>query len=118
MLDSPTNDHLHHDSPITHQWASQADSHHPAINGLQEADVANMKAVAHTISMLAQNGNGPKREEPEDAASTLDNDKSTVNGPEEEAPVYSNTRMLQDPTGRLCKSSQKNVNGCGFLGMC
>jgi hypothetical protein len=30
---------------------------------------------------------------------------STVNGQDEEAVVYSNTRMLQDPTGRLRKAS-------------
>jgi hypothetical protein len=29
--------------------------------------------------------------------------QSTISGPDEEAVVYSSTRMLQDPTGRLCK---------------
>jgi hypothetical protein len=31
---------------------------------------------------------------------------STTSGPDEEAVVYSQSRMLQDPTGRLCGSSQ------------
>jgi hypothetical protein len=37
-----------------------------------------------------------------DANSVLPSRGSTVSGQDEEAVVYNSTRMLQDPTGRLC----------------
>jgi len=51
-------------------------------------------------------GNDKKdRLNPVDQASHLFSRGTSVSGQDEEAVIYSNTRMLQDPTGRLCKIS-------------
>lgn len=41
-----------------------------------------------------------------DESSQLLSRGTTVSGQDEEAVVYSNSRMLQDPTGRLCQYIQ------------
>ena len=55
---------------------------------------------------------------PVDETSLLLSRGSTVSGQDEEAVVYSNTRMLQDPTGRLCQfpfpSISRNVSFLQF----
>ena len=63
-----------------------------------------MKAPTESISLFPEPKGDEKRDalNPVDQSSQLLSRGSTTSGHDEEAVVYNYTRMLQDPTGRLC----------------
>lgn len=54
-------------------------------------------------SMRSANGFSGRRNQP--GPRDIDTSQDVLANQEDEAEVYSNTRMLQDPTGRLCELS-------------
>jgi hypothetical protein len=66
-----------------------------------------MKAPTEAVRLFSDLKGDDKKDSlnPVDQSSQLLSRGSTVSGQDEEAVVYSNTRMLQDPTGRLRKAS-------------
>jgi hypothetical protein len=105
---SPETGHIQLSPPIP-QWTSAADGHQLVVNDRQDGDVK--------LNVLP---NGLFPEEQKDAPKVGLNlpgahlalaSAGSVSEKDEEAVVYNYTRMLQDPSGRLCKSSTGVVFG-------
>jgi hypothetical protein len=117
---SPSNEHpqFNIQSPyIQHDQGQQAPGWAPppptptsapnASNQRQDQDAPVLKLPTESASLLPEAQDSGKKEvlNPVDESSQLLSRGSTLSGQEEEAVVYNYTRMLQDPTGRLCKFS-------------
>jgi len=90
-----------HPSPQTPQWTPTADSHRPVTSDVQDGD---LKSTAQPIGLFPEG----QREGLKAAPNVPDADSALISGGsvserDEEAVVYNYTRMLQDPSGRLCK---------------
>jgi len=93
--------------PQSKTWAIVSDGPLPSPNGVSDAfhkrhDSQSLGTLLKSEEANYPNDNVTKVLQPKkvDAANSRD---STTSQADEEAVVYSNTRMLQDPTGRLCK---------------
>ena len=62
-----------------------------------------MKTAAQSLGVFAQKHDSKPNFLAGDPGSNLLSRGTTVSGQDEEAVVYSNNRMLQDPRGRLCE---------------
>ncbi len=98
--------------PPPARWTPTKDSFQPPANGNSGAPISNVRASGFSMSLLLNDENVKKEHKsalnvPPSISRGLGlmSRGSTVSGQEEEAVVYSNTRMLQDPTGRLCQCS-------------
>jgi hypothetical protein len=97
---SPVIGHIN-PSPQIPQWTSVAESHRLVASELQDGD---SKTTAQPMGIFAEG----QREVPKAAPNVPDADSALISGGsvserDEEAVVYNYTRMLQDPSGRLCK---------------
>jgi hypothetical protein len=107
------------ESPLAHQaqqaphWIPVSESAHQIPDGHQNKNVSVRAETASSKPMLGFPAELPTADENHNrrqsalglestTGSALMSRGSTPSGQEEEAVVYSNTRMLQDPTGRLC----------------
>ena len=89
-----------------------SNSSRKAQNGLREGEASRDKHAAKSLSIFSPEEEISATFDATDAAgSALISRGTTVSGHDEEAVVYSNTRMLQDPTGRLCKQPDARLNG-------
>lgn len=97
---SPETGHIH-PSPRIPQWTSVTDSHRLAVTDPQNGDV---KLAAPTKGLFPEG----QRDAPKAGLNIPGADSAlvstgSVSEKDEEAEVYNYTRMLQDPSGRLCK---------------
>lgn len=95
-------------SPAVKKSLDELGSKHLSPNGFLENGHSGSIAVTHR-----QNGNSKEKTGRRGSNSLRKSDESMIflstasnvtNGQDEEAVLYPNTRMLQDPNGRLCKS--------------
>lgn len=101
------NSPVHHISPVISQgqqtphWTPIADSNRMTANERQDTET---KPRVQSMTMVTDGQKGEKKAGPvvPDADSALISGGS-VSERDEEAVVYNYTRMLQDPSGRLCK---------------
>lgn len=90
-----------HSSPPVPQWTSVTDSHRLVVNELQDGDV---KLTAPPKGLYPDGQRDALKAElivPDADAALVS--AGSVSEKDEEAVVYNYTRMLQDPSGRLCK---------------
>jgi hypothetical protein len=97
---SPEISHIHPSPPVP-QWTSVTDSHRLGVKELEDGD---LKPTAPLTALFPEG----QRDAPKSGLNVPGADSALVSGgsvseKDEEAVVYSNTRMLQDPSGRLCK---------------
>jgi hypothetical protein len=97
---SPEISHMHPSPPVP-QWTSVTDSHRLVVKELEDGD-SKLTASLTTLFPEGQRDVPKSRLNVPDAGPALASGGS-VSEKDEEAVVYSNTRMLQDPSGRLCK---------------
>jgi hypothetical protein len=107
------------ESPLAHHaqqaphWVPVSESAHQIPDGHQNNNVSVRAETATSKPMLDFPTELPTADEKQNrrksalglesaTGSALMSRGSTPSGQEEEAVLYSNTRMLQDPTGRLC----------------
>lgn len=105
-------DHKRSDSPaatpIQHPtaWTPAGDGPQPSVNaasdGFQKGNDSHSLG-AFISSVNEAHGNQEEKLPVLKKPKTLQSRASTASQGDEEAVVYSNTRMLQDPTGRLCQ---------------
>jgi hypothetical protein len=102
----------HHAQQAAH-WVPVSESAHQIPDGHQNNNISAHAETASSKPMLGfptelptadekQNGRKSALGLEDATGSAFMSRGSTPSGQEEEAVVYSNTRMLQDPTGRLC----------------
>jgi hypothetical protein len=89
-------------SPQAPQWTPVTDNHRLIVNELQDDDV---KLAAPSKGLFLEG----QRDVPKAGLNIPGADSALVSAgsvseKDEEAEVYNYTRMLQDPSGRLCKS--------------
>lgn len=97
---SPVIGHIN-PSPQIPQWTSAAESHRLVASELQDGD---SKPIVQPMGIFAEG----QQEAPKAAPNVPDADSALISGGsvserDEEAVVYNYTRMLQDPSGRLCE---------------
>lgn len=97
---SPEISHIH-SSPQVPQWTSATGSHPLVVNELQDGD---SKSIVPPTGLFPEG----QRDAPKVGLNVPDPESGLVSGgsvseKDEEAVVYNYTRMLQDPSGRLCK---------------
>jgi hypothetical protein len=91
-----------HSSPVMRQavhWVPK--NHIPTPNGTGEANISSLPAPGQAAVPFPDAQEQKPAVDVAAGESALVSQGSTVSGPDEEAVVYSNSRMLQDPTGRL-----------------
>lgn len=93
---------IHVQSPLTNQshWSPGAMKHESNLSGQTPGLVGDTPGAGHFLDKEDVPKTGPV---PADGTSNMVSHASTLDGNEEEATVYSKSRMLLDPKGRLCK---------------
>jgi hypothetical protein len=97
---SPEIGHIHPSPPVP-QWTSVTENHRLVVKELQDGD---SKSSIPAIGLFPEG----QRDAPKAGVNVPDAESALVSGgsvseKDEEAVVYNYTRMLQDPSGRLCK---------------
>lgn len=89
------------------QWTLAPPGHLETQDIHRNNEARRTQAPPEPVQLFSSSTQDPKKDTVNsvDQTSHLLSRGSTVNGQDEEAVVYSNTRMLQDPTGRLRKTS-------------
>lgn len=99
-----------------HQMHSPAVSQSPWTSSTVKGEFKGLPDTPRIVGSTPRPGFNLEREdEPKfttsatNGGAAMESKGSTVDGNEEEAVVYSNTRMLQDPTGRLRKYQNSSL---------
>jgi hypothetical protein len=95
------------------QWTPMQIDQNQSQSMPQKIDLAGLNNVGHpSMFQQAKEEDSKPTLKVADANSVLPSRGSTISGQDEEAVVYNSTRMLEDPTGRLCECLSPPLKAC------